>query len=43
MRVATPPGVFCPAFLIAFVFALAFVIVHFLYCRFWCANCAGRT
>jgi len=43
MRVAAPPGVFCPAFLIAFVFALAFVIVHLLYCRFWCANCAGRT
>ena len=42
-RVATPPGVLCPAFLIAFVFALAFVIVHLPYCRFWCANCAGRT
>ena len=42
-RVATPPGVLCPASLSLLSLFLRFVIGFLPYCRFWFANCAGRT
>jgi hypothetical protein len=41
-RVATLPGVLCPASLLHLSLLLV-VIVHLPYCRFWCVNCVGRT
>ena len=42
-RVATPPGVLCPASLLLLFLLVAFVIGFLPDCRFWFANCAGRT